>query len=52
MSGTPSGLDFGAVMMVAGAQGADLELLAEALPDIEAALLAALAGDGEEEWKD
>ena len=36
------GLDFGAVMAVAQARGADLDLVAALLPDIEAVILKAL----------
>ena len=35
----PIGLDFGAIMMVGAARGADLTMLAEILPRIEAAVL-------------
>lgn len=49
MTGVPVGLDFGAVMTVAAAQDADIELLAECLPEFEIALLAGLSGDVDEE---
>ena len=39
----PIGLDFGAVMAFAAAQGANLDLVADALPDVERAVIAALA---------
>lgn len=45
MSGTAVGLDFGAVMAVGQARGADPELLSEALPDIEIAIIAGANGD-------
>ena len=48
MSGLASGLDFGAVMAVAEMQGVDLELLAEALPEVEIAMLAGISGEQEE----
>lgn len=49
MSGVPVGLDFGAIMAVAGPMGADLEMLSEALPDLESAILSAMAGDESED---
>lgn len=45
MNGSPIGLDFTAVMLVGAGQDADLELLAETLPDFEAILVAAIAGE-------
>lgn len=45
MVGVATGLDFGAIMMVAQGQGADLELLSETLPGFEAAVLAGLNGE-------
>lgn len=36
----PVGLDYGAVLALAGALGADVDLLAAVLPDVEAAVLA------------
>lgn len=45
MSG-PFGLDFGAVMMMGAARGADLALLADVLPACEAAIL--IGRDGAE----
>ena len=47
--GTPFGLDFGAVMMMGAAIGADLELLADALPAAEAAIINGLRDEGGEE---
>jgi hypothetical protein len=41
--GMPFGMDFGAVMTMAAARGADTALVAEALPAVEAAVLAGLA---------
>lgn len=38
----PVGLDFGAVMSMAQARGADLDLVAALLPDIEGVILKAL----------
>lgn len=49
MTGGAYALDFGAVMTVAAAQGADLELLSEALPDLELVMLSGMAGDTEED---
>lgn len=45
--GRPFALDFGAVMTVGVAQGADPELLADVLPAVEAAILNSIAGDGD-----
>ena len=44
----PAGLDFGAIMMIGAAQDADLELLAETLPDYEIALLSRLNAEGDD----
>ena len=41
----PAGLDFGAVMAVGTALGADVELLAQVLPDVEAAILSDQSDD-------
>lgn len=41
------GLDFGAIMQIGSARGADLELLADVLPQVEAARLAGLQDGGE-----
>lgn len=49
MSGVPSGLDFGAVLAIAQSNGTDLELLADALPEVELMILAGLSGDAEPE---
>lgn len=49
--GGPVGLDFGAVMAVAQARRADLDLVADLLPEIEGVILKALREareDGEE----
>ena len=43
------GLDFGAVMAVAAARGADLAMLSEVLPGVEMAIVAAHRGGDEEE---
>lgn len=48
MAGIPTGLDFAAVMTIGAGQGADLALLAEALPEFETVLLAGMAGDTDE----
>lgn len=50
--GSPIGLDFGPVMTVAAARGADLELLADVLPEVENALLDAISGEPEDEETD
>ncbi len=42
----PYGLDFGAVMQVGQALGADAALLADVLPQIETVVLLALKGEG------
>ncbi len=47
--GTPFALDFGAVMTVGQARGADADLLAELLPDAEHAILAAHHDQTDEE---
>lgn len=47
MAGVAYALDYGAVMTFAAAQGADPELLADALPATEAQILAGLNDDGE-----
>lgn len=44
-TGAPFGLDFGAVMAVGAALGVDAGLLAGALPQVEAAVLAGLRGE-------
>jgi hypothetical protein len=49
MSGAACSLDFASVMAIAEAQGADLALLAEALPDVEIAVLAGAIGDPEDD---
>lgn len=43
--GQPYGLDFGAVMTMGTALGADVALLADVLPTAEQEILAALNGD-------
>jgi hypothetical protein len=45
----PAGLDFGAIYRTAEALDADVELLAEVLPSVEAAIVASFSGDGEGE---
>lgn len=45
-SGHPFALDFGAVMNVATATGADPAIVAELLPAAEAAILAGLNAEG------
>ncbi|WP_342249383.1 DUF7697 family protein [Sphingomonas sp. OTU376] len=47
--GQPFALDFGAVISVGSALGADLELLVEVLPDAERSILAALSDDADAE---
>ena len=46
MAGIPIGLDFTAIVLAGAASGADLELLAEVLPDFEVIVIAALSSDG------
>lgn len=45
--GQPFALDFGAVMVMGAALGADMDMLASVLPDAEAAIIAGLSGDAE-----
>lgn len=45
MAGVPIGLDFTAVILMASAQDADLELLTDVLPEFEAILIASLSGE-------
>lgn len=49
MTGVAVGLDFGTIMTMGAAANADLELLAETLPDFETVILSAIAGQSEEE---
>lgn len=42
------GLDFGAVLAMGEAMGADRQMLAEVLPEVEACALGALARDDDE----
>lgn len=44
--GHPFALDFGAMMMVGKARGADTNLLAELLPEIEQSVISSSTGDG------
>jgi len=46
--GTPFALDVGALFQVAEARGVDLELLADALPAAEAAIIGSLLGEPDE----
>lgn len=49
MAGVPVGLDFGAIMAVAATQGAAAAaLVAEALSDVETAILVGLAEQSED----
>jgi hypothetical protein len=43
--GQPFALDYGAVMAVGAALGADAEILADVLPAAERAIIAGLSGD-------
>ena len=43
--GQPFALDYGAVMIVGAARGANLEMLADVLPAAERAIIAGLSGD-------
>ncbi|AJP72268.1 hypothetical protein TS85_11415 [Sphingomonas hengshuiensis] len=45
--GRPFALDYGAVLAVAEARGADKALIADVLPIVERAVIANLAGEGE-----
>jgi hypothetical protein len=45
MDGKPFALDYTAVMAIGAALGADMEMLADVLPDAEAAIVARFAGD-------
>lgn len=47
--GGPIGLDFGAVLMMGAALEVDQAMLAEVLPDVEAARIMGLRGEGAEE---
>lgn len=49
MGGVPVGLDFGAILAIGAATGADLEMLAEALPEAESAILSAMADGNDSE---
>lgn len=44
--GRPFGLDFGAVMMMGGALGADAEMLADVLPAVEVQIIRRFSDDG------
>lgn len=46
--GHPFALDYGSVMMVAAARGADVDLVAELLPIVEPLILAGLQDAGPE----
>lgn len=46
MAGVPIGLDFTAIILAGAAQDADMELLAEVLPNFEAIVIAGLSPDG------
>jgi hypothetical protein len=46
--GHPFALDFGAVMTMGQALGADPEMLADVMPAAQAAIIAALAPDGDD----
>jgi hypothetical protein len=45
MDGKPFALDYAAVMVIGAALGADMEMLADVLPDAEAAIVSRFAGD-------
>lgn len=49
MSAAATGLDFASIVAVASVQGVDLELLTDALPELETVMLAGMAGDVTEE---
>jgi hypothetical protein len=44
MDGKPFALDYAAVMAIGAALGADMEMLADVLPDAEAVIVARFAG--------
>lgn len=46
--GQPFALDFGAVMIMGAALGADAEMLAEVLPAAEAAIIGGLSSDNDD----
>lgn len=48
----PIGLDFGAILAMGAALGAEPRLLAEVLPAVEGAALAMLAGDPDDDDDD
>lgn len=48
----PIGLDFGAILSMGAAMRADQQMLAELLPSVEGAALAALRTDPQEEFED
>jgi hypothetical protein len=52
MAGIPIGLDFGAIMLTGAALEADLELLAEVLPEFEAAVMAGLSDESPDDFTD
>jgi hypothetical protein len=52
MAGVPIGLDFGAIMLIGAAQDADLELLAEVLPEFEAIVIAGLSDESPDDFTD
>jgi hypothetical protein len=47
--GGPFGLDMGATLLMGQAMGVDMALLADVLPSVEAAIIAAMDDEGEEE---
>lgn len=47
--GVPFALDFGAVMAVGAARHVDLDLLADVLPSVEAAILSGREGDPDDD---
>lgn len=49
MAGAVIGLDYGAIIVMGAALGADLELLAEVLPMAEPAIVSAFAVDRSED---
>jgi len=49
MNGVPVGLEFGPVLAMAAALQADVELVAEVLPEFEVAILSAMNADASED---